>query len=87
MSLTPKQKDFIILMDEKAKQILQYGSEEDLLMSLAHNMHQINDIMDSASESELNFYCQRYDGFYQYMNLLERMALASSQGIFDDIIK
>ena len=87
LSLTTKQKDFIVSMDIKAKQILQYGGEEELLMSLAHQMHQIKELMDSASEDELNHYCQRYDGFYQYMNLLERMALASSQGAFDDIIK
>ncbi len=55
--------------------------------SLAHKMHEIKDIMDSASKGELNSYCQRYEGFYQYMKLLERMARASSQGAFDDIIK
>lgn len=85
--LTEKQKDFIISLDAKAKQILQYGGEEELLMSLAHKMQKIKDLMDSSSENELNHYCQRYDGFYQYMNLLERMALASSQDAFNDIIK
>ena len=75
------------MLDSTAKQILQHGGDEELLMSLAHKMHEIKDIMDSASQSELNFYCKRYEGFYQYMNLLEKMALASSQGAFDDIIK
>lgn len=81
------QKDIIIRMDSEAKQILRYGGEEELLMSLAYKMNQVKDLMDSSSEDELNFFCQRYEGFYQYMNLLERMALASSQGAFDDIIK
>lgn len=74
-------------MNNQAKQILKHGGDEALLMSLAHKMPQIKDIMDSATEEELNTYCQQYDGFYQYMKLLERMALASSQGAFDDIIK
>lgn len=74
-------------MDLKAKQILRHGGEEELLMSLADQMLPINELMDSASNEELNHYCQRYDGFYQYMKLLERIAAASSQGAFDDIIK
>lgn len=42
--------------------------------------------MGTASKSELDSYCQRYDWFYQYIKLLERMArAASSQGAFDDI--
>lgn len=74
-------------MNNQAKQILKHGGDEALLISLTHKMPQIKDIMDSATEDELNTYCQQYDGFYQYMKLLERMALASSQGAFDDIIK
>ena len=87
LSLTEKQKNFIAVLDSTAKQILQHGGDAELLMSLAHKMHQIKDIMDAASKSELNFYCQRYEGFYQYMKLLERMAKASSEGAFDDLIK
>ena len=87
MALTATQKDFIILMDKEAKQLSTHGDEEALLMSLAHKMHQIKDIMNSSSNGELDSYCQRYHGFYQYMKLLEKMALASSQGAFDDIIK
>lgn len=87
MSLTEKQKNSIAVLDSTAKQILQHGGDAELLMSLAHKMHEIKDIMDATSKSELNSYCQRYEGFYQYMKLLERMARASSQGAFDDIIK
>jgi hypothetical protein len=87
VSLTGKQKNYIAVLDSTAKQILQHGGDEELLMSLAHKMHQIKDIMDSASKGELDFYCQRFEGFYQYMNLLERMAEASSRGAFNDILK
>jgi len=87
LPLTEKQKNSIATLDSTARQILQHGGDAELLMSLAHKMHQIKDIMDAASKNELDFYCQRYEGFYQYMKLLERMAKASSQGAFDDIIK
>ncbi len=87
MTLTATQKQAIAALDDKARQILQQGGEEELLMSLAHKMPQLKAIIDAASQDELNFYCERYDGFYQYMNLLERLAFASSQGAFDDLKK
>ena len=47
MPLTPKQKDTIILMDIKAKQILQQDDDKEaLLMSLAQSMNEIKDIED-----------------------------------------
>ena len=85
MSLTAKQKDLIVLMDKEAKQLLKHGDDEMLFISLTHKMPQIKEIMNSSSEDELNFYCQRYEGFYQYMKLLERMAEASLQGAFHDL--
>ena len=87
MALTAKHKQRIIDLDYSAKQILRHGGEEELLMSLAHKMNSIKDIMDSASEGELDRYCEQYSGFYQYMNLLERLAVGTSTGLFNDIIK
>lgn len=86
MALTTTQKELIVLMDKDAKRTVKQGGDGAILMSLAHKMHQIKDIMNSSSEGELNFYCQRYEGFYQYMKLLEKLAVASSQGAFNDII-
>lgn len=92
MALTTAQKDYILQLDKAAAQILQQGGEEALLMSLAEHMVNvedinIKDILDSASEGELNAYCEKYDGFYQYMHLLERLAAATADGFFDDIVK
>ncbi len=87
MALTAAQKDFIILMDVKAKQILKQGGEAELLMSLFDKMEKIKSIIASSSGDELDQYCEKYDGFYQYMKLLERLAQGASQGVFDDIIK
>lgn len=80
MSLNEKQKRFIYLLDKQANHILQSGGEEALLMSLANHMHEIKELIDLSEEGELDFYCEKYDGFYQYMNLLERLASAISDG-------
>ena len=92
MSLSIKQKRFIARLDSETKQILRYGGDEEtLLMSLCDEdkMNAIKEIIDSSPENvgELNAYCEQYDGFYQYMNLLERLALGISRGVFDDILK
>jgi len=87
MALTTEQKDFIILMDSKAKQLLQQGGEEELLLSLCDKMDKIKEIMDSAPDDELNRYCEKYAGFYQYMKLLERFAQGAAEGLFNDILK
>ncbi len=87
MALTTAQKQLIIQLDQEAKQILRESDEEALLMSLCYKINTINDIIASAEENELNPYYEQYDGFYQYMHLLERLAEGIADGIFDDILK
>ena len=87
MALTTAQKQLIIQLDQEAKQILRESNEEDLLMSLCYKMNEIKNIIDSAEKDELNPYYEQYDGFYQYMHLLERLAEGIADGIFDDILK
>ena len=86
MSITKSQKEFIISMDNTAKQILSHGDQEELLMSLCNKMTEIKDIIDSSSLDELNQYCDQYNGFYQYMKLLEKMAQGCADGVFKDLI-
>lgn len=86
MPLTQDQINFIRQMDCKAKKILKYGGQEELLMSLCNKMEAIKKIMDSSSENELNNYCDKYDGFYAYMKLLEQLAQGCANGAFEDII-
>lgn len=85
MPLTPQQIDYIKELDSKGRQIMAQGGEEALLMSLCHKMQDIKTLMDGATKDELNAYCQQYDGFYQYMHLLERLAPGCADGIFDDL--
>ncbi len=86
MPLTVEQKNFIILLDSKAKQIMQHGDTEELLISLCGKVEQIKEIMDASSEIELNAYCEKYDGFYHYIKLLEQLAKGCAEGAFKDIL-
>lgn len=81
MTLTLAQRNYIIQLDNTADEILECFGMPGLMLSLANEMEKIKDIMDSASDGELDMYCQRYSSFYQYMKLLEEMALAISKGL------
>ena len=87
MALTSAQKDYIIQLDNTADQILECFGMPGLMLSLLDEMDKIRDIMDSESDDELDMYCQRYSGFYQYMKLLEEVAVAISKGELNDILK
>lgn len=80
MALISIQKQDVVDLDIKAKQALQQGGEEALLMSLCDKMDKIKNIMDSLSEDEFNQYCAQYHGFYRYMKLLEDLASAIADG-------
>jgi hypothetical protein len=88
LPLTSTQKEFIARIDDHVKHILSHGgSQEALLISLHDKMNGIKNIIDSSSKEELNTYCEHYSGFYQYMILLEQLALAISKGNFEDLLK
>jgi hypothetical protein len=87
LALTLAQKNYIIQLDNTADEILECFGMPGLMLSIPDEMVKIKDIMDSASENELDMYCQQYSGFYQYMKLLEELALAISKGEFNDILK
>lgn len=73
-------------MDSKAKQIMQHGDTEELLISLCGKIEKIKEIMEASSEIELNEFCEKYDGFYQYIKLLEQLAKGCAEGVFKDIL-
>ena len=87
MSLTIEQKEFIITLDSQAKDIIQTSGQEGLLMSLADKIHDIKKVMDALSHDELDQYCEKYDGFYMYMKLLEQLAQGCADGAFKDLLK
>ena len=65
-------------MDTTAKRLLQQGGQEALILSLCDKMVAIKEIIDAVSEKEWNVYCQHYEGFYEYMALLEQLAIGCS---------
>jgi len=74
MSLTAEQEKIIIEMDVTANRLLQQGGEEALLASLGNHMSTLKSIMDTVSSVELDRCCEKYNGFYQYMQVLEKLA-------------
>lgn len=86
MALTIEQQKFIEDLNNEAKRILHDGNKEELLKSLWGKMDKLQEIMASSTGSELNDYCEKYDGFYLYMKMLEELAGACSEGVFKDIL-
>ena len=76
MPLTTEQKELIIDVDKKVKAILKRGgSEETLLVEMLPLMPGIKTIINAGlGDKEIDLYIRAYDGFYDYMKLLERLA-------------
>ena len=86
MPLTLIQKEFITEIDFQTHQILQQSGQEALLMFLAKKLPELKAIMDAATHDELDWYCEKFDGFRQAMRLLEQLAKGCAEGLFDDIL-
>jgi hypothetical protein len=81
MPLTEQQTRLAATIDRHVKRILaQGGGNEELLMSLAHHMRTFKQVMDLSTGEEMNMLCQRYDGFYRFAKLLERLAEGIADG-------
>lgn len=44
-------------------------------------------IIDSASETELDYFAENYSSFYIFAKFVEKLAGACKDGSFDDILK
>jgi hypothetical protein len=81
MPLTEQQTQLAGTIDRHVKHVLaQGGGDEELLMSLADHMGTFKQLMDLSTGEEMNVLCQRYDGFYRFANLLERLAEGIADG-------
>ena len=68
-------------INKRANDILRAGgNDEELLVSLHDIMSDIMKVMKASTEHKLNWYCQKYDGFYRYMHLLDQLAKGISDG-------
>ena len=83
MPLTEQQTRLAGAIDRHVRHVLaQGGGDEALLLSLADHMGTFKQVMDLSTGEEMDALCQRYEGFYRFAKLLERLA----QGIADGSI-
>ena len=81
MSLASEREHIVIEIDQRITEIISNnGDYAEVLISLSDRMDEIKRLMDSAPEEEMDMYCEKYDGFYLFMTLLEDMASAISEG-------
>ncbi len=80
MSLTSAQEQRLIEIHRQANQTYLEGGDEALLLSLYPLMGDLKKIMDASTQKELDEYCEKYDGFYRCMKLLENLAKNIANG-------
>jgi hypothetical protein len=81
MPLTDQQTRLADAIDRHVRRVLaQGGGDEALLMSLADHMGTFKQVMDMSTGEEMNALCQRYEGFYRFAKLLERLAEGIADG-------
>lgn len=81
MTLTQAQKNIIVEIDKKVKNILENnGTEDDILIGLLPQMPTIMQMIESGSTKEMEMYFDEYHGFYHYVKMLEMLAQKISDG-------
>jgi hypothetical protein len=81
MPLTVQQTQLAETIDAHVRQILaQGGGDEALLPSLADYMPTFKQLLDTCTGAEMDLLCERYDGFYRFAHLLERLAEGIADG-------
>lgn len=79
MQLKLKQVHLAKRINEHVNGILKHGGNEvDVLTGLNSYMSLLKELMVSASCAEMGSLCERYDGFYKYIQILEAVASDSS---------
>ncbi|NQY62981.1 MAG: hypothetical protein HRT38_04500 [Alteromonadaceae bacterium] len=79
LQLKPKQVRLAQRINEDVKGILKHGGKEvEVLTGLNSYMALLKELMVSASCAEMVLLCERYDGFYKYIQILEAVASCSS---------
>ncbi len=81
MPLTEKQTHLARIIEKHVNQIVDNGGgDEELLVSMYDHMGTFKQLLDSSTQQEMNELCQRYDGFYRFAKLLERLAEGIANG-------
>jgi hypothetical protein len=81
MPLSEQQTRLAVTIDTHVKHVLAGGDgDEALLMSLADYMGTFKELLDTCTGAEIDTLCERYDGFYRFAKLLERLAGGIADG-------
>ncbi len=81
MPLTEQQTRLAGAIDRHVRHVLaQGGGDEELLMSLADHLGTFKQVLDLSTGEEMDALCQRYEGFYRFAKLLERLAQGLADG-------
>ena len=81
MPLTAQQTQLAETIDTHVTQVLAHGGgDEALLVSMADSMPTFKQLLDTCTGAEMDMLCDRYDGFYRFAKLLERLAEGIADG-------
>jgi hypothetical protein len=81
MPLTEQKTRLAVTIDTHVKEVLAHGGgDEELLMSMADYMGAFKQLLDTCTGAEMDALCERYDGFYRFATLLERLAGGIADG-------
>ena len=61
----------------------QGGGDEQILEGMHAYMDTFKQLLDTCTRLEMTLLAQRYDGFYRFANLLERLAQAIADGVIE----
>ena len=81
MPLTAQQTRLAETIDMHVTQVLAHGGgDEALLLSMGDSMGTFKQLLDTCTGAEMDALCERYDGFYRFAKLLERLAEGIAHG-------
>lgn len=63
--------------------IAQGGGDEEILEGMYDYMASFKKVMDTAAPGEMDALALKYEGFYRFANLLERLAEAIADGAIE----
>jgi hypothetical protein len=81
MPLTAQQTRLAETIDTHVTQVLAHGGgDEALLLSMGDSMDTFKQLLDTCTGAEMDALCERYDGFYRFAKLLERLVEGIAHG-------
>jgi hypothetical protein len=81
VSLKSEPEDLVTYIDKEVTKIISAnGDNVDILIAVSDRMNELKTLLDSTPEEEMDMYCERYEGFYLFMAILEDLAEDISTG-------